>query len=96
MNTSQSISTSPAVIRFARAIHNRMDEQCPATQDAIDRIVAGEGFRGRDGILESLPHLTRLQLLASVQSAWNDGDLKLATGFSRDYWLGFIEGEARS
>jgi len=85
---------SPSVSKFIRCVTNGMDTECPATQDAVDRLVAAESFRGRKGMLEVLNTYSRQDLCRSLLEAWRDEDLSRATGFSRDYWLGVVEGEA--
>jgi hypothetical protein len=74
---------------FAQALAARCNEPCPATQDAIDRIVAGEFFRGRAGMFEALrgPHYTREHFCSALLSAWKPRDIFWATGRSRDGWL---------
>lgn len=78
---------------FAAHIEVKFNCPCMATQDAIDRIVAGEGYRGRQSMLDVLrgPHHTSVEFCASVLSAWKDRDILLATGRSRDWWLALIE-----
>lgn len=88
---------SRVVIRFLMAIIIKMDYQCMATQDAIDRIVK-DGFRGREDFISRFRKgdYTRQELCDAVMGHWKDTDIKLATGWSRDYWLGMIDGEALS
>lgn len=81
-----------AVVAFAAAIRSRFDEACPATQDAIDRIVAGECFRGREGMIEALhaPHYRREDFVSALLSAWKPQDIYRATGRTLDEWLAFL------
>jgi hypothetical protein len=74
---------------FAKHAAARMDLPCPATQDAIDRLVTAELFRGRNGMLEAMsgPHYGPSQFNSSLLSAWKDKDIELATGHNRDWWL---------
>lgn len=78
---------------FAQAIESRMDEVCPAIQDAIDRIVTAEGFRKRCGMLEVLRsgNYLRSDFCSALLSAWKDADIQLATGHSRDWWLELLD-----
>ena len=83
-----------ALLMFSRAIEAKMDGMSPATQDAIDRIVAAEGFRGRSGMLEVLrggAHYRASDFCSALLSAWKDKDLRLATGKSRDEWLHLLD-----
>ena len=74
---------------FSRHVEQKFDETCPATQDAIDRVVAAEGFRGRVGMLEAMrgPNYGVLQFNSSLLSAWKPRDILLATGRPLDFWL---------
>jgi hypothetical protein len=78
---------------FASSLEARMDYECPATQSAIDSLVAFEGFRGRRGMVEVLcgQNYDDLDFNSSLLSAWNDKDVLLATGRSRKWWLNLAE-----
>jgi hypothetical protein len=74
---------------FAAVVEHRCDYECPAVQDAIDRLVKGQEFRGRNGMLEVLrgPHFTTLDFNASLLSAWNPKDVELVTGHNIHWWV---------
>lgn len=78
---------------FVAAIRAQCDVPCPATQDAIDRLVAGENFRGRAGMFEAMtgPHYNRADFCSSLLSAWKERDVLLATGRSTDGWLKILD-----
>jgi hypothetical protein len=78
---------------FANTIAIQCDVPCPAIQDAIDRLVSGEGFRGRNGMIEAMrsPLYTALNFNSSLLSAWKETDIKRATGQSRDWWIRLAE-----
>lgn len=81
-----------AQVIFAKHITASMDTPCPATQDAIDRIVKGEEFRGRSGLIEAMngPHYRPADFCSALLSAWTQEDIMLATGRSRDWWLDLL------
>lgn len=78
---------------FTDAISAQCDVQCPAVQNAIDRIVAGEYFRGRDGMLEALrcPIYRRSDFVSALLSAWKPHDISLATGRDLDGWIAVLD-----
>lgn len=78
---------------FAMTIEARLDYQCPAVQDAIDRLVAGEWFRSRSGMLEVLrsPNYSAVDFNASLLSAWKAADIELVTSHTVDWWLALAE-----
>ena len=75
---------------FARHVVANMDLPCPATQEAIDRLIVAEGFRGRVGFVEAMhsPIYRRLDFLGHLMNgAWKDADIERATGHGRDWWI---------
>jgi hypothetical protein len=78
---------------FTQHIAANFDYPCPAVQDAIDRLVDAEGFRGRLGMIEAMngPFYGAMRFNSSLLSAWKDADISLATGRGRDWWLDLAE-----
>lgn len=74
---------------FALIVAGRCDYQCPAVQDAIDRLVEGEAFGTRVRMLEVLRSnaYTPLKFNFSLLSAWKAKDIELVTGHAVDWWI---------
>ncbi len=87
------------LIAFARAVEARANITCMATQGAIDRI-ASEYRAGRAGLLAALTGsfaeetmaMRREDFVSALLCVWvKDGDVRLATGYGRDFWFGLLK-----
>lgn len=80
---------------FAHLASSRFDYECPAVQDAIDRLVEGEYFRGRSGMVEAMQSAMyrRDYFCSALLSAWKPNDILLATGISKDNWLKILDAQ---
>lgn len=89
---------------FLIHLENACERECPATQDAVDRLTAGmvaqsTGNRGRAAMAEVLTsvHFNLLNELLcasdrkSSRSSWSQADILLVTGKSRETWLKLAE-----
>lgn len=74
---------------FALFVEARLGYECPAVQDAIDRLVASECLRTRGNMLEVLrsSNYDGVAFNASLLSAWKSEDVKLATSHPVDWWI---------
>lgn len=76
---------------FARAVSVQCDYPCSATQNAIDRLAAEFGGRGRGWMLDVVRRMTNAELCEKLLVAWSPGDVKLATGHGREVWLASLD-----
>lgn len=84
---------SRAIHLFRITIEAQFDHACMATQAAIDRLCAAEGFRGRVGMVEALrgPNYLREHFCSSLLSAWKEKDIILATGKPGNEWIRLLD-----
>lgn len=79
---------------FAAIVEARLGCECPAVQDAIDRLAAGFGRGGMLDVIRTGNNDTtgcsRLGML--LLEAWKAEDVLLVTGWSRESWLNQLDG----
>lgn len=79
---------------FRACVAARCDLECPATQNAIDRLAAENG-QDRARMLDWLTRVTAAELCDALMVAWGRAPLTLATGRPRDEWLKFFSTRRR-
>jgi hypothetical protein len=86
---------------FRQALLARTEIECPATQRAVDLVIAQVSCSDpstvdRARFFEWLTRMSRDELCDLVLVAWGHAPLKLATGRTRDQWLDAINAEYRA